>query len=485
MRLRLFVALRNPRLWPWLIILPGAILRAWQLDISPLWYDEAFTAVLSRLPVYQMLNAIAGDVHPPLYYLVTWSVVHLVGSSPAVLRAPSVLFSILSLVSFHYWFTADLGLSNRARLISLAVMAFLPLNLYYAQEARMYAMLQWLIIMQFRAVIKREWMVFTIYTMLALYTHNYAIFYTAILALIALGRELVRPVPRFKSGVDNIFTCTDIISLALSLLLALVTWLPWSAVLYRQMGTISGNYWIPALSLGSILQALYMAFAGNVPDPLIPVTAFSLFAGLILLGLAGLRKPRHLGLVTLAFGPFALAVVASIIWQPVILYRGLIGMAAPLAALAGIVLASTTRRGAVVSMALFAPFVIGLVWLIGAGEVGMGKFTQYLPTFGAGLPVVHLDDSTLIMGQDTSAYLLDGGCPEEAGSLSQATRQAIGIRSVSRSELPDQFIFVARLFPLSTACHAAIVEKITCKSEVIGLHESELTMLGVWYASKR
>lgn len=484
MRLRLTVALRNPRLWPWLIILPGAILRAWHLGSSPLWYDEAFTAVLSRLPVYQMLNAVAGDVHPPLYYLVTWSVVHSVGSSPAVLRAPSVFFSILTLVNFHQ-LTADLRLSNRARLISLAVMTLLPFNLYYAQEARMYAMLQWLIIMQFRSVIKREWMVFTLYTILALYTHNYAIFYSAILALIALGRELVRPVTRYQSGVDNIFTCTDIISLALSLLLAMVTWLPWSAVLYRQMDTISGNYWIPSLSLGSILQALYMAFAGNVPDPLIPITALCLFIGLLLLGLAGLRKPRHLGLDTLAFGPFAMAVVASIIWQPVILYRGLIGMAAPLAALAGVSLASTTRRGAGIGMALFAPFVVGLVWLFGAGEVGMAKFTQYIPAFSASLPVVHLDDSTLIMGQDTSAYLLDGGCPEEAGSLSQATRQAIGIRSVAISDLPEQFIFVARLFPLSTACHAAIVADISAGSEMIGVQESELTMLGVWYAKNR
>lgn len=477
-------ALRNPRLWPWLIILPGAILRAWHLGSSPLWYDEAFTAVLSRLPIYEMLNAIAGDVHPPLYYLVTWSMVHLVGSSPAVLRAPSVFFSILSLVNFHQ-LSADLRLSNRARLISLAVMAFLPLNFYYAQEARMYAMLQWLIIMQFRAVLNRRWMVFTLYTMLAIYTHNYAIFYTAVLALIALGRELVRPVPRYQSGVDNIFTCTDLIPLALSLLLALVTWLPWSAVLYRQMGTISGNYWIPALSLGSILQALFMAFAGNVPDSLIPITALCLFSGLILLALAGLRKPRHLGLVTLAFGPFALAVLASIIWQPVILYRALIGMAAPLAALAGISLASTTRRDGMVGMALFAPFVVGLVWLFGAGEVGMGKFTQYLPSFTAGLPVVHLDDSTFIMGQDTSAFLLDGGCPEEPGSLSQATRQAIGIKSVSRSELPDQYIFAARLFPLSTACHAAIVAEISAEAEVIEMQESELTMLGVWYAADR
>lgn len=482
--MKLNSALRNPHLWPWLIILLGAILRAWHLGSSPLWYDEAFTAVLSRLPIYQMLNAIAGDVHPPLYYLVTWSVVHLVGSSPAVLRAPSVFFSILSLVSFHQ-LTADLRLSNRARLVSLAVMTLLPFNLYYAQEARMYAMLQWLIIMQFRAVINRRWMEFEIFTVLSLYTHNYAIFYTAILALIALGRELVRPVPRLQSGVDTLLTTTDIISLALSLLLAMVTWLPWSAVLYRQMGTISGNYWIPSLSLGSILQALYMAFAGNVPEPFIPITALCLFIGLLLLGLAGLRKPRHLGLVTLAFGPFALAVVISIIWQPVILYRGLIGMAAPLSILAGIALASTTRRGGMVGMALFAPFVVGLVWLFGAGEVGMGKFTQYLPAFTAGLPVVHLDDSTLIMSQDTSAFLLDGGCPEEAGSLSQATRQAIGIKSISRSELPDQYIFAARLFPLSTACHAAIVAEISAGAEVIGMQESELTMLGVWYAADR
>ncbi len=483
--MKLTAALRNPRFWPWLLILPGVILRLWNLgSCSPLWYDESYTSILIQLPFGQMLTAIRGDVHPPLYYLLLWLWKFLAGTSPAAMRFPSVVFSVLVLVTFHR-LTAELGLTPRARLAGLAIMAFLPVNIYYAQEARMYALLQWLVIMQLLMVIRRRFWLLGLFTLLSLYTHNYALFYTACVVLVALGRELARPRAAYRAGIDGELSGTGIIPLFVSQLTAFVFWLPWVAVLIGQMDAIQGNYWIPSLSLGTVLNSVYYLLNGTAPDQLIPVSALSLWVGLLILALGALQKPRRVSLAVMAFGPLLLAVIASILWQPVLLYRGLIGMAAPLAALAGDSLARTSRRGLVVGLALLLPFVAGLVWLIGAGEVGMVKITPPFPDYRDDLPVVHLDEVTLMKSLTLeNSYLLDAGCPEIAGALSPLTRKGIGEKRVTLDELPTEFIYVAQLFPLSSKCHEELYYQLSQGAEVIQENRYDLNQMGVWYVRR-
>ncbi len=93
--------------------MPAVILRGWGLTSSPLWYDEAYTALLAGLPFDRMMTAIIGDVHPPLYYLMVadW------GSSPLGLRSFSLFLSVLALVIF--WLVLhELDLSKPARMIA-------------------------------------------------------------------------------------------------------------------------------------------------------------------------------------------------------------------------------------------------------------------------------------------------------------------------------------------------------------------------------
>ena len=50
-----------------LLLLLSVFLRFHRLDLAPFWYDEAFTGLLMRLDLPAMLDATAGDTHPPLY----------------------------------------------------------------------------------------------------------------------------------------------------------------------------------------------------------------------------------------------------------------------------------------------------------------------------------------------------------------------------------------------------------------------------------
>ncbi len=125
-----------------------------------------------------MMKAIAGDVHPPFFYILLWLGKYITGTGPAGLRLLPAVFSILALVDFHK-LTQEMNLTRRAGLLALLVMALLPANIYYAHEGRMYSLLAWLFILQLRLVINRHWLGLGIVTGLALYTHNYAIFYSA------------------------------------------------------------------------------------------------------------------------------------------------------------------------------------------------------------------------------------------------------------------------------------------------------------------
>jgi len=78
------------------------VMRVFMIWDAPLWYDENFTYILARLPLDRMIAATAGDVHPPLWYLIEWAMYHLLPQLPAwAIRLPALTCSLLSLMMFY------------------------------------------------------------------------------------------------------------------------------------------------------------------------------------------------------------------------------------------------------------------------------------------------------------------------------------------------------------------------------------------------
>ena len=110
-----------------------------------LWLDEAVTAkVVRQFSVFQISSMFSpADFHPPLYYIIMkiWTTVF--GSSEIALRMPSVIFSVLT---GHAVYLIGARLKNqRFGLWAAALYLFNPLAVYYSQEARMYAMVTFLL----------------------------------------------------------------------------------------------------------------------------------------------------------------------------------------------------------------------------------------------------------------------------------------------------------------------------------------------------
>jgi hypothetical protein len=122
-----------------LICALGLALRLIQLG-TPVWGDETGSWVIARRsPFIAMLRLSSNDPTPPLYYALLHFSIPLLGETPSALRLPSVLFSTL-IIPTVYWGVRR-AFTHRDGCYAALLAASASVLIYYAQEARAYALL--------------------------------------------------------------------------------------------------------------------------------------------------------------------------------------------------------------------------------------------------------------------------------------------------------------------------------------------------------
>lgn len=255
--------------WPIIVAIPAL---AWRVMLAfngePLWYDEAFSVVVARLPLERLLTATAGDVHPPLYYLLLKLWLPLFGAAPveAAARSLSLLLSVIALALFAL-LLYRLDLPETERRIAWALAAWLPGLSYFSAEARMYALLEALILgaaLCLLYVPKRgdRWAAILaryagggVLIGLAALTHNVGLIYAPSLAITAALFAWRR-----GAALDQIGAALLVVTGA-----AIAVYTPWLPNLLGQLSaTTTGGYWVLPPSVGSVAYALYMAITYTV-----------------------------------------------------------------------------------------------------------------------------------------------------------------------------------------------------------------------------
>ena len=121
------------------ILCAAGALRFYRLDAQSFWNDEGNSARIAERSVDLIIEGAAGDIHPPGYYLLLAGWRRVFGQSEFALRSLSAVAG-LAMVAV----TGLLGrhlLGPRVGLAAAALSAVSPFAVYYAQEARMYALL--------------------------------------------------------------------------------------------------------------------------------------------------------------------------------------------------------------------------------------------------------------------------------------------------------------------------------------------------------
>jgi len=506
------------RAWPWKkkILAIAAILRIYQIGAAAFWYDEGVSAVFARLPWSKMIAATAGDVHPPGYYIILWLIAKTgVPITEITARVPSLIFSLLT-VYLTGLLVTRLELPSRGQIAVMIWVAISPLQLHYAQEARMYSLLQALVLLAIYLILERRNIWLAVVLTSILYIHNYGVFYLPALALASLLYDLdfSNVSQDYRHYIDSPFTIGVIRNWfklrATSFIIPALLFIPWLIVLFGQMSTISGGYWIQPVTFPAVIFVFYqLLFAYSMP-PTFQGLGVLLTCGILIYSAwrSYRSKPSYyIFLVAIVLAPLLLAVVMSIIWRPLLLFRGLIGTAIPLI----ILVTKAIEEIKPDYKKYYAYLIIGVT--LAAGLAGhylynaenKGDTITWVhgikDNFSDGDIIISLNDNGIIAAMtyapELPLYKLTSCGADPLGSLSQATRDALEIQEQDIENLIGQVYdynasknysrvwFISTVAPISPACEIeaanAIINSDSYRVELINeLADTEYMQAGIY-----
>jgi len=342
----------------------GAALRFATLGLQAYHHDEIVTASrVLRVGFGHAMDAVGfSESAPPLYYALAWVWTQVTGTGPWGLRSLSALAGVLT-IPVAYLIGRELR-GCRTGLLAAALVAVNPMLLWYSQEARAYALLALFcaasLLYCVRALQRgegRDFVLWGVFSALALATHYFAVFPLAVEVFLLLRR-------RGRAAFAGLW----IVGLTAVLLVPLVI---------HQM-SYGHAEWIGKFSLGHRVWETAATFlTGETGDiiggPERPSLAFLPLALVLvafgLLAWRGSREEKRAAAVPLAVGgvtlgiPLLLAIASTS--KDFVLARNLLPALVPLLVVVAIGLTAerVRRLGTVIAAALLAYSLAFCVWV--------------------------------------------------------------------------------------------------------------------------
>lgn len=345
------------------------------LDHLILHVDEYFTLTLINFNVGEMISLTAADVHPPLYYLIlkfAMTIFGFFGISPHSIYAVRIVsiipYAIIMLISYfkirkeYGWLTTGLFM------FSLGVMSQF---FFYFLIARMYS---WAILFMLIAFIYTKeiytkgdlkyWVIVTIASVLAAYTHYFAAISAACLFLILIWYVIFKN----RSQIRN---------LCISIVAGVLLYAYWILTLFAQLNAIHQGFWVPRITIQSLIEDFgYYAYCNNI--------FFACIAILILLAIIYMYKKQltdkynvdNLYLLTglgVYVGTIVFALVVSLTYKSILLARYLI----PASAVLWLSISILTNKIEDKKIMKYTFALICLLLIVGIGYMISSNITMY------------------------------------------------------------------------------------------------------------
>ena len=282
-----------------LIILLALILLAFELRLHNLeafsfWTDEGLTPLRSGYPIGEILSnritiqeGVTRDTHPPFYYLVIHFTQRLFGQTDFAYRYPSLLAGVL-LVPLLYQFGRRME-SVLTGLFAALFTSVNPLQIYYADEARMYTLfvllaagasyVLWHALSAKRltgADLRRSLLLYFLLAGLAFYTHYTAVFLIA-------GQAIFWAFLLWREGYRRL-----IVGLGIAALLLAVPVIPFTVPRFFSGAEADYFYVQPSVMLMDVLRFFSLGLTVNFNQTVIyavmAVMAVLAFTGLYAAG---------------------------------------------------------------------------------------------------------------------------------------------------------------------------------------------------------
>lgn len=246
------------------IVLLSFALRVFRLDAQSLWYDEAFSVYLAHFDLAEIAARTAADIQPPLYYYFLNLWIALAGDSEFALRFVSLIFGVL-IVPLLFVTARRLFIRGVGAIAAMLAMLS-PLYLWYSQEARMYTLITFLLLLSSYAMLRAlapspnvegKWLgVLALANIAAMYTHYFALVVIAFQFLYSAYCLLLAK-RAYRSNIKYYAS-----QIGLAFVAILFAFLPWFPNVIARFGQ-DVSYWRGDLKLDEAVRHIFINFTSG------------------------------------------------------------------------------------------------------------------------------------------------------------------------------------------------------------------------------
>jgi hypothetical protein len=298
------------------------------LNLS-VWEDTIYTLNIVHLSFKEMIFTTAGNVHPPLYYIIlkiVFKFIHLFSLSSATYEI--IVAKLVSVVPLIFLLCFSLKkLKKDFGWLVAGIFAFciitIPKMMYYGVEIRMYSWAILFITLSFYYAYmitkhnnKKNWIVFTLFSLMAAYTHYYATIATFFIYLFLLFHIILKNKSRLKGWI-------------LSTILTVLLYIPWILTFYQKTSYLTSPQWnnLNSQSIPKLIPFIFSPINGYVDTPLLNGLGVLLVLSLVILIYISIKWKKNrdsfisLGGIFVLIAPLSFGLIFSILIKPMFYTR--------------------------------------------------------------------------------------------------------------------------------------------------------------------
>lgn len=223
------------------------------------WEDEAYTMLVVKKDFPKIIESVAIDVHPPLYYIIAKMFTIIFGYSVSSVKLASIVPVILVMIfvksKSNFLFKEN---SNLISILFILLIGFSPIAFSINIELRMYTWSMFFVTCSgiYAYEIYKEpnrlkpTVLFIIFSLCAAYTHYYAAVTECFIYLILMIFLLKKDKKYYKKCLKLIF-CTVIV------------YLPWIPVFINQFIVVRDNWWLQTFTTEDMIYFIKYLFDGK------------------------------------------------------------------------------------------------------------------------------------------------------------------------------------------------------------------------------
>lgn len=242
--------------------------------------DEPFSIYHAQFSASTIIDQLKNYNNPPLFELVLHYWIKLFGISPLSVRTLPMLISAASSIALYMF--AKKHFSMKIAILSSLFLSFSSLSIYYAQDCRAYSLFLLCTIFSMRYYLDLHFkfnfssaLLFILSTSALIYTHYFGFLVIAI------------------QGLHLVLFKRNFLSLLLSYLIILITYIPHMIVIYERFSTsVNKGTWVKSPSGLESLYNMLWSFS-NVPLLTVVFISLLLLSLFLLIKSGQLRKMHH------------------------------------------------------------------------------------------------------------------------------------------------------------------------------------------------